>query len=115
MEASMFKNNFNKLLIILSLFLTVFNLGCKVNETEPRKTRYFLVGEATPQHGDSFILPLTSENDIAAALEIMKQDLSTRKKIVVAKIEKGDLRVNMRTKICWIKENVFGRGVSQNF
>jgi len=79
---------------MIVLILSTLNFGYSPNENhnlEVTQTRYFLIGEAIPQHGDTFILPLSNESDILAALEILKQDLSERKRIVVAKIVKGGI------------------------
>ena len=93
-KISLMKNSFSTILIVISSFLVSFTIGCNVNDhqnVEPGQTRYFLIGEKRQSIGDSYILPLTTEKDISAALELLKQDLSVRKKIVVAKIEKGGI------------------------
>lgn len=91
----MFSQKINSSLIVIALFLTGFSMGCNKNENpnenNPGQTRYFLVGERTPKHGDTYVLPLTSETDIAKALKIIKEPSVASNLIVVAKIQKGGL------------------------
>ena len=86
-------NSLFKYTSILSLLIIFFfSMGCGVNDegNDQDQTRYFLVGEsAEHKYGDSYILPLSSKEDIAKALDILKQDISVRKTIIIAKIEKG--------------------------
>jgi hypothetical protein len=49
-------------------------------------TVYFLVSEITPDHGDSYILPLTDPDDIAQARAIVADPEAAAARIVVASI-----------------------------
>ena len=51
---------------------------------------YFLVAEVVPQHGDSFLLPLTAPDDIARARELAASPHPQPPTIVVAQIASGN-------------------------
>lgn len=64
--------------------------GCEANADyesvyEPDGTVYFKVSEISPEHGDSFILPLTDEAAIAHARAIIA-DASTERRLILAKV-----------------------------
>jgi hypothetical protein len=68
-------------------------------ETDPEPvsgTVYFLVSELSPNHGDSFILPLTDPEDIAAAENIVNG--TARAQIVSAVIDYGSGDSNYKNK-----------------
>lgn len=72
------------LLAVLALAATL--PGCPPPQ---QGTRYFLVAERTPSHGDSYILPLSATADINHALALIRKPASTGMPIVVAKFEDG--------------------------
>ncbi len=81
-----------KFKILLFAFVIVMLFGCKdaATDNNTNKPVYFLVSEINPTHNDSFILPLTNPEDIKHAREIISNPGSTKTKIVVAKIAKGN-------------------------
>lgn len=70
------------------LFLILFP-GCKKSTAADNGVVYFLVSEITHFHGDSFILPLSDPEDIAAAEKIVNDIDSTTTRIVSARIARG--------------------------
>ena len=59
------------------------------------ETVYFKVGELFPNHGDSYVLPLSNPADIAAARHIIEQGpLNVSERIVVARIAPGADGIN---------------------
>lgn len=72
----------------VSTLLTVLSLGL-VGCPAEGGARYFEVGERTPVHHDSFILPLTKEADIAHARALIAKPEATGAPIVTAQITRG--------------------------
>lgn len=70
------------------IFLSQF-FGCKKSTAAENGVVYFLVSEITRFHGDSFILPLSDPDHIAAAEKIANNINSTTSRIVSARIAKG--------------------------
>jgi len=76
---------------LVILFLLQIVPGCGVTEKSDNDgTAYFQVSRPGATQGDSYILPLTKAQDIAAAREIVKNPLATRATIVLAKIDRGN-------------------------
>jgi hypothetical protein len=74
------------LLLLLPLLIGACHSSDEEIVFEPDPTAvYFQVGEISPEHGDSYLLPLTNPSDIAAAREMIE---SGESKIVVAEISK---------------------------
>ncbi|MCU0288464.1 MAG: hypothetical protein MUF15_18975 [Acidobacteria bacterium] len=70
------------------LLILIFQGGCKKSSGLDGGTVYFLVSEMVPVHGDSYILPLTKPEDIAAAENIINGTAPAQ--IVVAEIDYGN-------------------------
>lgn len=69
--------------MLLAMAAAAFLSGCPCNDTV-----YFLVSELKTTHGDSYILPLTDPDDIAAARAIAADPGEATARIVVATIGK---------------------------
>lgn len=80
-------------IIVILLFLCFLLLtlvpACKTAGVTADGTVYFMVSEITPTHRDSFILPLSDAQDIAAAEKIVNDINSTTSLIVLARIASG--------------------------
>jgi hypothetical protein len=83
-----------KRLIIYFSLIVIFFLGSTATDCKKSSesisgsgTVYFLVAEITSNHGDSFVLPLTAPEDIAAAERIISGTQAPQ--IVHARITRG--------------------------
>jgi hypothetical protein len=83
--------------IEICLFILVLGCGlyggCRTARESAAGTVYFLVAEILPFHNDSYILPLTKAEDIAAARNII---VSGTPKIVMSNIARGSGDGNYR-------------------
>jgi hypothetical protein len=66
----------------------VVMINCKKSSESISSTVYFLVAEIFPNHGDSYILPLTDPEDISRAESIINGTRNSR--IVNARIARGN-------------------------
>lgn len=76
--------------LIASLAMAAVALcGCGGGGSSAPQPVYFLVAEIMPNHGDSFLLPLTDPADIARARELAASPHPQPPTIVVAQIAAG--------------------------
>lgn len=77
-----------RLAVLVFVGVTALAL-CGCGGSSAPQTVYFLVAETTPQHGDSFLLPLTAPADIARARALAASPHPQPPTIVVAQIAPG--------------------------
>ncbi|MCK5221720.1 MAG: hypothetical protein KAR14_09075 [Candidatus Aminicenantes bacterium] len=77
------------LIIIVSFIVILAQINCKTSSEEDSgiSVIYYLIGEVSPNHMDSYILPLSDPNDITTADNIISG--ISRNRIVVATIGYG--------------------------